>query len=192
MRASAKGGATISFIDQYQNLIGALVTLIAALVGFWGLIYSQRRLTNMAEDVRADQRRHELVSFLNAILGELSSLQGAIDNSIKLLNAQAAMAEELAKGSTGRKTQPRVFFRFATPVFDSYVGRIGLLSPDLSYKVSNLYGQLKGYSTQAQEQVPELSPDLAVRIMRSVGESLQKLRSDTEDLKLALSQSLAT
>ena len=93
--------------------------------------------------------------------------------------------------ANGKKTQPRVVFRFATPVFDSHVARIGLLSPELSFKVSNLYGQFKSFSTQAMDQVPEMEPTLAVRIMHSVHESLQKLHADTEELKTALSGTTA-
>ena len=184
-------------MEQYQTLIGNLVTLVAAFIGFSGVIYSQRKLMRMAEAQRAHQvslakeqaeqeRRDELVSFLNAFQGELSALQQALANSVKVLNAQIAIAEELARGGSGRKTQPRVTFRFATPVFDSHVGRIGLLSPDLSFKVSNLYGGFKSFSTQAQDEVPELEPGLAARIMRSVDESLRKLSDEAESLKIAL------
>lgn len=184
-------------MEQYQTLIGDLMTLVAALIGFWGVIYSQRKLMKLAEDERAhraslakeqaaQERRDELASFLNAIRGELSSLQQALSNSAKVLNAQIAIAEEMARGGSGRKTQPRVNFRFATPVFDSHVGRIGLLSPDLSFKVSNLYGGFKSFSTQAQDEVPELEPGLAARIMHSVEESLRKLSDEAESLKIAL------
>lgn len=186
-------------MEQYQALIGDLMTLAAAFVGFWGVIYSQRKLTKMAEDERAHQvalakeqaaqeRRDELISFLNAIQGELSSLQEALINSAKVLNAQIGIAEELARSGSGRKTQPRVTFRFATPVFDSHVGRIGLLTPDMAYKVSNLYGRFKSFSTQTQDEVPEVEPSLAARIMRTVEESLRKLSEEAESLKKALAE----
>ena len=110
--------------------------------------------------------------------------QGAIENAAKVLNAQIAIAEELAKSASGRKTQPRIAFRFATPVFDSRVGRIGLLSPELSFKVSSVYGHFKGFNTQAQDQVPEMDPALAVRIMRSVHDTLWKLSADAEVLDI--------
>ena len=145
----------------------------------------------MSKEQAERQRRSERESFHNAILGELSALQLSIANSIKILLAQISIAEELARVNTGRKTQPRVVFRFATPVFDSHVARIGLLSPELSFKVSNLFGQFKSFSTQAMDQVPEMEPALAVRIMRSVHESLQKLHADTEELKTALSASIS-
>ena len=188
------------FID-YQPLIGAIVALLAAIIGFSGVIYSQRRIAKVAEDGRAHQekmareqgerqRRAERESFLNAILGELSALQLSINNSIKILLAQISIAEELARMTNGKKTQPRVIFRFATPVFDSHVARIGLLSPELSFKVSNLYGQFKSFSTQAMDQVPEMEPAMAVQIMRSVHGSLQKLYADTEELKTALTGSI--
>ncbi len=189
-------------LKDYQALVGACVALLAALIGFSGVIYSQRRIARVAEDGRAHQekmskeqaerqRRSERESFHNAILGELSALQLSIANSIKILLAQISIAEELARVNTGKKTQPRVVFRFATPVFDSHVARIGLLSPELSFKVSNLFGQFKSFSTQAMDQVPEMEPALAVRIMRSVHESLQKLHADTEELKTALRASIS-
>ena len=93
------------------------------------------------------------------------------------------------KTASGRKTQPRIAFRFPTPVFDSHVGRIGLLSPELSFKVSSVYGQFKGFNTQAQDQVPEMDPALAVRIMRSVHDTLWKLSADAESLASALTAS---
>jgi hypothetical protein len=188
-------------LKEYQTLVAACVALLASLIGFSGVIYSQRRIAKVAEDGRAHQekmskeqgerqKRTERLSFHNAILGELSALQSSIANAIKILLAQISIAEELARQATGRKTQPRVVFRFATPVFDSHVARIGLLSPELSFKVSNLYGQFKSFSTQALDQVPEMDPALAVRIMQSVHESLQKLNADAEDLKAALGGSL--
>ena len=192
----------MELFKEYQPLIGALVALLAAFIGFSGVIYSQRRLAKLAEDGRTHQeriskeqaerqRRMERESFLNAIQGELSALQLSINNAIKILLAQISIAEELSRMANGKKTQPRVVFRFATPVFDSHVARIGLLSPELSFKVSNLYGQFKSFSTQAMDQVPEMEPALAVRIMHSVHESLQKLHADTEELKTALSGTTA-
>lgn len=192
----------MELFKAYQPLIGALVALLAAFIGFSGVIYSQRRLAKLAEDGRTHQeriskeqaerqRRMERESFLNAIQGELSALQLSINNAIKILLAQISIAEELSRMANGKKTQPRVVFRFATPVFDSHVARIGLLSPELSFKVSNLYGQFKSFSTQAMDQVPEMEPTLAVRIMHSVHESLQKLHADTEELKTALSGTTA-
>jgi hypothetical protein len=176
----------LEFVERYQGLIGAMVTLVAAFLGFGGVIYSQRKLMALAEMQRLQQRRDELISFLNAVLGELSSLQGAIDSALNVLNAQIALAEELSRSAAGRKTQPRIAFRFATPVFDSHVDRIGLLSPGLSFKVSSVYGQFKGFNTQAQDQVPEMDPNLAIRIMRSVHDTLRKLSSDAESLATAL------
>ena len=184
-------------LKDYQALVGACVALLAALIGFSGVIYSQRRIARIAEDGRAHQekmsreqagrqRRSEREAFHNATLGELSALQLSIANSIRILLAQISIAEELARLNDGRKTQPRVVFRFATPVFDSHVARIGVLSPELSFKVSNLFGQFKSFSTQAMDQVPEMEPALAARIMQSVHESLQKLHADTEELKAAL------
>ena len=191
----------MELFKDYQPLIGAIVALLAAIIGFSGVIYSQLRIAKVAEDGRAHQekmareqgerqRRAERESFLNAILGELSALQLSINNSIKILLAQISIAEELARMTNGKKTQPRVIFRFATPVFDSHVARIGLLSPELSFKVSNLYGQFKSFSTQAMDQVPEMEPAMAVQIMRSVHGSLQKLYADTEELKTALTGSI--
>lgn len=188
-------------LKEYQTLVAACVALLASFIGFSGVIYSQRRIAKVAEDGRTHQekmskeqgerqKKSERLSFHNAILGELSALQSSISNAIKILLAQISIAEELARQASGRKTQPRVVFRFATPVFDSHVARIGLLSPELSFKVSNLYGQFKSFSTQALDQVPEMDPALAVRIMQSVHESLQKLNADTEDLKAALGGSL--
>lgn len=188
-------------LKEYQTLVAACVALLASLIGFSGVIYSQRRIAKVAEDGRAHQdkmskeqgerqKKSERLSFHNAVLGELSALQSSIANAIKILLAQISIAEELARQASGRKTQPRVVFRFATPVFDSHVARIGLLSPELSFKVSNLYGQFKSFSAQAMDQVPEMEPAMAVQIMRSVHGSLQKLHDDTEELKAVMTGSI--
>lgn len=183
--------------DILVGLLGSLMTLVAAFIGFWGVIYSQRKLTKMADDARIhqekmvkqqadDDRRGELLSFINGILGELSALQVAIANSGKVLAAQITIAEELARSGMSKKTQPRVAFRFATPVFDSHVGRIGLLNPDLSFRLSNVYGHILSFSAQAQEQVPEMDPALAGRVMRSVEENLKSLSREIDGLRASL------
>lgn len=180
-----------------QTLIANVVTLAAALIGFWGVIYSQRKLSRMALDDRQhqerlaqeqvrQQRQLERESFVNAVLGELQALQFSLDGAGKLLAAQVSIAEELARMGTGRKTQPRVAFHFATPVFDSLVANIGLLKPSLSFAMSKLYGQFKSYSIQSQDQVPEMEAALAVRVMQSVQQSLRNLRDEAETLKTAL------
>ena len=100
--------------------------------------------------------------------------------------AQIAIAEELTRGGGGRKTQPRVAFRFATPVFDSHVERIGLLNPDVSFKLSSLYGHILAFNTQAQDQVPDMDPALAARVMRSVEENLKALAGQMDALRADL------
>ena len=52
----------MALIDTYQSLVGTLVALLAAFVGFLGVIYSQRKLSQMAEAGRkheADLREEE-------------------------------------------------------------------------------------------------------------------------------------
>ena len=44
-------------LKDYQALVGACVALLAALIGFSGVIYSQRRIARVAEDVRAYQEK---------------------------------------------------------------------------------------------------------------------------------------
>lgn len=180
-----------------QTLIGSFVAIAAALIGFWGVIYSQRKLARMAREDQAHQlrfskeqaeleRRNERQSFLNAIVGELSALQFSFDNAIKILQAQTQIAEELLRLGGGRKTQPRVAFHFQTPVFDNLVSKIGLLTPEQSFALSRLYGQIKSYSIQSQDQVPEMEPSLAARIMQSGQESMRKLSVEAEAVKKLL------
>ncbi len=184
-------------LKDYQTLVAATVAFLAALIGFSGVIYSQRRIAKVAEEGRAHtekmsmelaerQRKNERESFHNAILGELSALQTSIASALKLLLAQISIAEEMARLGAGRKTQPRVSFRFATPVFDSHVARIGILAPDLSFKTSNLYGQIKAFAANAQEQVPEMDATMAAQVMNSVKASLTKLNADIEELQSQL------
>lgn len=183
--------------ETLGNLLGSLVTLVAAFIGFSGVIYSQRKLMKLAEDERRHQeklakeqgdleRRRELNSFVNAIMGELSSLLVAIASARKLLAAQISLSEDPSWLGSGRKTQPRLAFRFATPVFDSHVARIGLLKPELSFQISNLYGRVMSFSTQSQDQVPEMEAAFAARVMRSVDDSLSTLAREIEELKSAL------
>jgi hypothetical protein len=189
-------------IQTYQPFIGTLVTLVAAIIGFSGVIYSQRRLARVAEEGRSHQERmareqaerqrlSEIRSFINAIIGELSALQFSLENAVKALAAQISIAEELARMANARKTQPRVVFHFPTPVFDSLVSRIGLLSPEMSYEVSKTYGQIKSYSIQDQAQVPDMDAALASHIMRSVQDNLRKLQAEAEALKKSLVASAA-
>jgi signal transduction histidine kinase len=183
--------------DQFQTLISNVLVLLAALIGFWGVIYSQRKLARMAveqrkheeqvaKDALLTERNHELASFMNAIQGELAALRLGITSSQKLLGAQISLADELARQGNGRKTQPRIAFRFATPVFDSHVARIGILSPEASFKISNLYGQIKAFAVNDQGQVPELDPAMASQVMGSVKSSLANLDHEIEVLQSQL------
>ena len=102
--------------------------------------------------------------------------------------AQISIAEEMAKQNIGKRTQPRISFRFVTPVFDSHVARIGILTPELSFKVSNLYGQIKALATNAQDQVPEMDAGMAAQVMTSVKNSLVKLDADIQELQALLKE----
>ena len=170
----------------FQDLMGLFVTLIAAFIGFGGVIYSQRALVRMTRNQDAAKAERELKSFENAMVGELSALQLSLSNSLELLNAQIGMAQQMATLSADKKTQPRITFHFVTPVFDSHVSRIGLLSPDLSFKVSSLYGRLKSYSLQSQSDVPEMEAGLAAKVMESVNGGLIALKQELEELKTSL------
>lgn len=170
----------------FQDLIGVFVTLVAAFIGFGGVIYSQRALVRMTRNQDAAKNERELRSFENAMVGELSALQLSITNSLELLNAQIGMAQQMATMAVGKKTQPRITFHFATPVFDSHVSSIGLLSPDLSFKVSSLYGRLKSYSLQSQSDVPEMEAGLAAKVMELVNGGLIALQQELEELKSSL------
>jgi hypothetical protein len=173
-------------LGEFKDVIGLMVTLVAAAIGFSGVIYSQRALARRTrEEAEADGQR-ELRSFQNAMVGELSALQLSLANSLELLNAQISMSQQMARMGGEKKTQPRITFLFATPVFDSHVSRIGLLSPDLSFKVSSLYGRLKSYSLQSQKDVPEMEAGLAAKVMESVGGGLIALQKELDDLKIAL------
>ena len=187
----------MEFIKQYQTLVSASVALLASLIAFVGVIYSQNRVAKIAELGRAHQEKmskeqgersknSERNSFQNAILGELAALQTAIAGAMRILAAQISIAEEMAKQNIGKRTQPRISFRFATPVFDSHVARIGILTPELSFKVSNLYGQIKALATNAQDQVPEMEAGMAGQVMNSVKSSLSNLNADIEELQKAL------
>jgi hypothetical protein len=184
-------------LKDYQTLVAATVAFLAAIIGFSGVIYSQRRIAKVAEEGRNHaekmsreqaerQWKNEREAFHNALLGELSALQTSIASAMKLLSAQISIADELAHMNSGKRTQPRVSFRFATPVFDSHVARIGVLSPDLSFKASNIYGQIKAFAANAQDQVPEMDAAMAGQVMNSVKNSLIKLNADIEELQSAL------
>ncbi len=171
---------------EYQNLIGTIVTLTAAFIGFAGVIYSQRAIVRNSRLQAEAQAAKALRSFQNAIVGELSALKLSIDDSLKLLDSQIGMAEEMVKMGGSKKTQPRVTFLFATPVFDNLVSHVGLLTPDLSFKISSLYGRLKSLSLKLQSDVPEMEASIAARVMNSVSAGLTELQREIEDLKLAL------
>ena len=187
----------MEFIKQYQTLVSASAALLASLIAFTGVIYSQYRVAKIAEIGRAHQEKmakesgeraknSERNSFQNAVLGELAALQTAIASALRILLAQISIAEEMAKQNIVKRTQPRISFRFATPVFDSHVARIGILTPELSFKVSNLYGQIKALATNAQDQVPEMEAGMAAQVMTSVKNSLVKLDADIQELQALL------
>jgi hypothetical protein len=189
----------MEFIKQYQTLVSASVALLASLIAFIGVIYSQYRVARIAEIGRAHQEKmakeqgersknSERNSFQNAVLGELSALQTAIANAMRILVAQISIAEEMAKQNLGKRTQPRISFRFVTPVFDSHVARIGILTPELSFKVTNLYGQIKALATNAQDQVPEMDASMAGQVMTSVKTSLVKLDMEIQELQTLLNE----
>lgn len=184
-----------------DSLIGNVVVLLAALIGFWGVIYSQRQLAAMAEAQRRhdedlakrqaiSDRNAELRAFANAFLGELSALRQTIASGQTLLSAQISLAEEISRQSPQRKTQPRISFGFATPVFDSHVARIGLLPHDLTYRISNLYGQMKSFAATDQKEVPEMDAGMAAQVMRSVGQTLSKLDADIGALQALLNSEI--
>ena len=143
----------------------------------------RRHEEQVARDQARQRRCDEATSFLNAILGELSSLQGAMRDAVRILNSQIGFAEELARRNIAEKTQPRVAFRFVSPVFDGHVSRVGLLSPDLSFTVSKLFGQVKGFNSHVLGQVPDMEPVLAIKVMRSVEEGLKTLMVGADALK---------
>ena len=175
---------------DYQQLLSSLVTLCAAAIGFAGVIYSQRSLARMTREQNDVAMRLKVRSFENAIVGELTALQQSIGRQTELLQAQIELAEGLAKAGTDKKTQPRVSFMFATPIFDSQVGQIGLLSPELSFKISSLYATLKSYSAQAQLEVPEMNANHAAQVMYSVKEGLSALMIQADELKRSLEHAI--
>ena len=175
-------------LQPLDSLIGNFVVLLAAFVGFWGVIYSQRGLAhtaqqdrihreNAAKEAITAERKFELVSLSNAFRGELSALDGAIGSASSLLQAQINLAESAKERGSTIKIRPRLAFPFATPVFDSHVGRIGLLPSDLAFAVPSHFGKLKAFASQDNEQAPEVDSELAARIMRSVHENLLQLRA---------------
>lgn len=189
----------MELLKEYQPFAAAMAALMAACIGFSGVIYAQFRAARLAEIGRLHQEKmsreqserlksSERNSFQNAILGELAALQTAISSALRILVAQISIAEEMAKQNIGKRTQPRIAFRFVTPVFDSHVARIGILTPELSFKVSNLYGQIKALATNAQDQVPEMDAGMAAQVMTSVRGSLAKLDGDIQELQALLKE----
>lgn len=187
----------MDFLSEYQSLIGSLVTLGAAFIGFTGVIYSQRNEIKQAEAHRLHQERlskehaelelrNRLLSYLSAMMGEVASLGKSIDQAIQVVNAQISITEEMVRGGAIKKTQPRVSFKFITPVFDSHISQIGLLTPDLSFKVSSLYGQFKNFNSQDQSQVPEMELGIAIKVMKSVVTSLTQLGNEAKELRAGL------
>lgn len=188
-------------LKDYQTLVAATVALIAAFIGFSGVIYTQRRAAKIAEIGRGHaenmakvqgekQRKSDRESFQNAILGELAALETSIAAAIGLLSAQISIADQLASMNAGRKTVPRIAFRFATPVFDSHVARIGIIGPDLSFRTSKVYGQIKSLATNADEQAPEMEAEMASQVMASVKTSLANLSSEITKLQGAFREGL--
>ncbi|UVK43645.1 hypothetical protein BPNPMPFG_005459 [Mesorhizobium sp. AR07] len=192
----------MNWITEYQGLLGALVALLAALLGFGGVIYSQRALAKMSADERThyealakaeaeDRHRQNLASLMNAIVGELQALAVAVADASRLLAAQIQIAEALANEGRDRKTQPRISFQFQTPIFNAYVGSIGLMEPEVAFKVAKLYGHLLSFGTHGAAETPEMEASLAVRVMHSVEASLSSMQREMTELQQVLKPSVA-
>lgn len=169
------------------------MALVAAVIGFGGVIYSQRALAKESARARSHEealarseaeanRQQRLASVLNAILGEVQALGLALADASRLLAAQIQIAEALAKESGDRKTRPRISFRFETPIFTAYVGSIGLLDPETAFRVANFYGRLMSLGVHNSADAPEMGAGLAVRVMRSVEVSLSAVQSEADGL----------
>lgn len=178
-------------INEYQEIVGAIVTLIAAFIGFGGIIYSQRALVAMTREQAATAREAELKSIKTAFAGEMPVLEADLGRAADLVTAHIAMAEELRRAGSARKTPPRISFAFATPVFDSHVSRLGLLSPELSRGISRTYGQLKSYSLQTQSDVPDMEAGVAAEVMRSVAGRLETLKRELGEVCRLLEREIA-
>ncbi|MBZ9907739.1 hypothetical protein LB557_17165 [Mesorhizobium sp. BR115XR7A] len=183
----------MNWIINYQGILGTLVALFAALIGFGGVIYSQRALATESarqrshEEARAKSeaeasRRQQLASVINAILGEVQALGLALADASRLLAAQIQIAEAMANQGGDRKTRPRISFRFETPIFNAYVGSIGLLEPEIAFRVANFYGRLMSLGVHNAADAPEMAASLAVRVMRSVEGALSGVQSEAEGL----------
>ncbi|PBC01751.1 hypothetical protein [Mesorhizobium sp. WSM3860] len=183
----------MDWIINYQGILGTLVALFAALIGFGGVIYSQRALARESARQRSHEealakadaeanRRQKLASVVNAILGEVQALGLALADASRLLTAQIQIAEAIAKESGDKKTRPRISFRFETPIFNAYVASIGLLEPEMAFKVANFYGRLMSLGVHDSAEAPEMVASLAVRVMRSVEVALSTVQSEADGL----------
>lgn len=183
----------MDWILNYQGILGTLVALFAAVIGFGGVIYSQRALAQESARQRLHEealakaeaeanRKQKLASVVNAILGEVQALGLALADASRLLTAQIQIAEALAKEGGDRKTRPRISFRFETPIFSAYVSSIGLLEPETAFRVANFYGRLMSLGVHDSAEAPEMVASLAIRVMRSVEVALSAVQSEADAL----------
>ena len=184
----------MALIDTYQSLVGTLVALLAAFVGFLGVIYSQRKLSQMAEagrkheaDLREEEEaratRSQLIALKSAFSGEMSALSQALTQAMRLLDAQIEITQRMLEARPDTVTRPMIGFRFSTPVFASHVGRIGLLGPELTYPFAKFYGGLASLDLYSKEAVPEIDARTAIAVMGSVKGNLAVLLQDVDALQ---------
>lgn len=184
----------MAFIDTYQSLVGIIVALLAAIIGFVGVIYSQRKLSQMTEagrrheaELREEEEaraaRAQLLALKSAFSGEMATLRQSLVQAMNLLDAQIDVTRRMLAARPDALTKPLIGFRFSTPIFTSHVGRIGLLGAELTYPVAKLYGDLAALDMNAKGTVPDMEAKTAIAVMEQVKGNLASLLEDLGSLQ---------
>ncbi len=116
-----------AFLERFQ-------AGIVGIVGFLGVIVTLIVNAWIARSRDRDARNHERRSLSRALLAELRSYRQSVAGSVEGLAKDDLADGDLLIPSTG-----------PTPVFDAYVGKLGLLDSETVSPVVNAYTVLKEF-----------------------------------------------
>ena len=150
-------------LKDFQPLVASFFAIIAALIGFGGVIYAHRQVWRNSEidrghrqqmrddNVKAEEQR-TLNSLSSALSAELSTMLSQLNGIRPVIRAQKIIYEEMSKqGVDQAQYVDKMLPEFKTPIFDAHVTKIGALPASLSFSVAKVYSSLKSFGSGRAE-----------------------------------------
>jgi len=187
----------VGILKDFQPLVASFFAVIAALIGFGGVIYAHRQMWRNSEierthrqqmrdaDAEAEEQR-TLASLTSALSAELSAMWNQLNGIRPLVDAQRVVYEEMSKQGVDRAPYPgKMVPEFQTPIFDAHVAKIGILPASLSFSVAKVYSSLKSIGGRRAE-LGEQDIRLAATLLKAMSLSLDVLANDIHDTVMRL------